>query len=175
MQTYQIILLVLLLLAFLYVALLVYVVSNVRDFNVRLKRRERSLMILMNEKTDLLLHICELFRQSRVDLTDDDKVAFSALGALQFDKIGTDRVKKAANVIHDAHNHVEYLIQSNNWLKNDLRISAYHATYEELDHNFRQSASIYNADVGGYMYWFKIPTCTLMVMLFGFRRRETIN
>ena len=175
MEIYQIILLVLLLLGFFYVAVLLYVFSNVREFNARLKRRERALMILMNEKTDLLLEVCELFRQSKVEISEEDRRCFSALGALDFSKIGTEVVKKTAAVIHEGHNHIEYLVQSNNWLKNDLRIVAYQDTFEELDHNFRQSAAIYNADVGAYMYWFRIPTCTLAVMMFGYRKRETIN
>ena len=175
MQGYQILLLKLLLLAFLYVAALVYVASNLRDFNSRLKRRERALMILMNEKTDLLLGVLELFRQSKVELTPEDKQSFIALGALQFDKIGTERVKFSSSIIHEAHNHIEYILQNNAWLRSDLRVSAYRDTYDELDHNFRQSSAIYNADVGGYMYWFKIPTMGLAVRIFGFRARESIN
>lgn len=175
MQDYQIILLVLLLLAFLYIAVLIYVFSNVREFQARLKRRERALMILMNEKTDLLLGICELFRLSKVSLSPEDKKAIDALEELRFDKIGTDIVKKTSATIKDARSHIEYVIQSNNWLKNDLRISAYRETFEELDHNYRQSAAIYNSDVGGYMYWFQMPTCVLVLMMLGYRKRETIN
>ena len=175
MESYQVILLILLLAAFFYVAVLLYVLTNMREFSSRLKKRQRALMMLMNEKTDILIAICDFLVASKVEFSDEDKQIMEELRLLNFDKTGEVQVKRCAKVIHNAHVRLNYLIQNNNWLKKDLRIASFVETYEELDHNVRQSMAIYNADVAGYMYWFNIPSCKIAVWLLGYRKKETVN
>ena len=174
-QTYQIILLVLLLLAFFYVALLLFVISNMREFKRRLSKREKALLILMNEKSDLLLDVCALLKQAKVEFSQGDEEAIKALEELRFDKVRNETLNEKGAIIHAAHSHINYIVQSNNWLKKDLRFSTYRENYDELDQNYRQSAAIYNSDVAGYMYWFSFPTCTLAVRILGYRGKESLN
>ena len=175
MEPYQIILLILLLLGFIYVSILLYVITNVRAFARRLKYREKALMILLNEKADILLQVHEIFYNVKVELTSDDKDSILALQQTSFEKTNKDWVKKNMAIVHAAHSRLAYHYQNNRWLKNDLKLEALFSTYNELDRNFRQSSSIYNADVAGYMYWLNVPFCRIGVFLLGYRKKSTLN
>ncbi len=175
MEPYQIILLIVLLLAFLYVAVLLYVISNVREFAKRLKWRERALMILLSEKADILAEVFQLYQNAKVEFTSEDLSAFNGVKALRFEKIGKDRVKNTMTAIHHCHSRFNFILQNNKWLQADLSLARLNDIYYEIDRNFRQSSSIYNADVAGYMYWINVPFTRIGVFLLGFRKKTTLN
>ncbi|MBQ9456923.1 MAG: hypothetical protein IJU64_00215 [Bacilli bacterium] len=175
MEPYQIILLILLISLLLYSAVAVYIISNARDFRIRLRRREKALMMLLSEKADILEQVVDRYETSKVSLSEEDRAAIASLKALTFDKIGQERVAHAAAIINEAHTRLNYHRQSNKWIQGDLALAKATETYAELDGNYRQSVAIYNADVAGYNYWLAIPMYGFLVMLFGFRKRKGLN
>ena len=175
MEPYQIILLILLVSLLLYAAVAVYVLSNARDFRIRLRRREKALMMLLAEKADILEQMAAKYERSKVTLTEDDKKAIAMLRGFSFEKIDQERVREVAEVVADVHTRLNYHRQNNKWIQSDLFLQRAEDTYAELDGNYRQSVAIYNADVAGYNYWLTIPMYGVLVVLFGFRKRSPLN
>ena len=173
-EPYQIILLILVFIAFAYVSLLLYVASNVREFNRRLKKKVRGLNIIMSEQAELLLSMSSVYRSLGVGLGEAGP-ALEELEECDFESKDVEVVFNNVKKIKAASSKLAFLAQSHPVLKEDQRYVSFVETMADLDRNHRQCVALYNADIAGFNYWINVPTTRWFVWLLGFRKRASFN
>ena len=173
-EPYQIILLIVVFVAFAYVSLLLYVLSNIREFNRRLKKKIRGLCVIVSEQAELLLSISSVYSEMGVYLGEDAAV-LEELEDCDFESQQIDEVFTNVKKIKTASSRLTYLAQSSEALKKDQRYISFTETMADLDRNHRQCVALYNADIAGFNYWINVPTTRWFVWLLGFRKRASFN
>ncbi len=175
MQAYQIILLIVLILAFLYFIVLFFVFSHVLEFNKRMNKKLRAMNILLSERAQLLGTIGDDFLSMKVVFSKADKEALSNLSSLKFDTSRYERVCENSAIIDNAAKHISFLASTNKWAtKSEVYISS-KALLDDIDKNFRQCSVLYNGDLVAYNYWITIPTTRLFVRMFGFKKGKQVS
>ena len=174
MEPYQIILLIVLLIAFIYVSLLLYVLTNVREFARRLKKRTKAISIILSEQCELYVSLGSILEDQGIDL-GEAAATLSELEELGFDKPTFENNLVAARLVKTVSSRLNYVLQKNQTLPEDPRITLYLDTLSDLDRNFRQATALYNADVAGFNYWISVPTTKWFVWLFGFRKQDLVS
>ncbi len=174
-EPYQIILLILVFLAFGYLAVVVYVLGQMREFKSKIKKRLKGLNVLLLERADTLGDMQALYEKGGVTFSDNEAKAGQKLLGLEF-VAKEENIRAAIAVVKEASTCLRFIAQSGRYqgaamerLKNDL------ALLDDLERNFRTSCLLYNADVSAYNYWITIPTVAWIGWLVGHRKKELIS
>lgn len=175
MEAYQVLLLILVLVSFLYITLIVYVLGMMREFKNRLKRRLKGLVLLLYERTDAILSIVDLFKKEGVIFSEEETECFNALRALNFDNVSDTQFRELADKVKDATSRMKYLSQANMWATKDETYLNYIRLIDDLERNHRTLVGQYNSDVVAYNYWIKIPTVSWIGWIFGYRSKSNLS
>ncbi len=175
MEPYQVILLILVFVAFAYLAIVVYVLGQMREFKSKIKKRRKALNVLLLDRADTLGDMQALFEKGGVTFTESEAAACHKLLATEF--LTTDEaVRSSILVVKEATTCLRFIAQSGRYtglekerLKTDLDL------LDDLERNFRTSCLLFNADVSAYNYWITIPTVAWIGWLLGHRKQELIS
>ena len=174
-EAYQIILLILVFVAFAYLAIVVYVLGQMREFKSKIKKRLKALNILLVDRADILNDMQALFDKSGVEFTESEESACHKLLANEF-LTTEESVRSSILIVKEATTVLRFIAQSGRYkglekerLKADLNL------VEDLERNFRTACLLLNGDVAAYNYWIAIPTVGWVGWLFGHRKKELIS
>ena len=175
MEPYQIILLIFIVIAFFYVSVIVYVMTQMREFRLRLKKRRRGLSLLLYERNNALSQIIEYFDEEGIAFNEEDKRCFASFWELSFEKYEEAELREEAEVVKMVTSRVKYIAQAN---RSVLKSEAYQSQMdllEDLERNYRMVLGKYNMDVIAYNYWIAIPLVGWFGYLFGYRKKAPLN
>lgn len=175
MQPYQIILLIVVILLFVYIAALVYSFSSCIDFKSRLRKKNKAIALIYAEKKEALLSLYALFVKEDVSFEDEDDEAISSLEDYEFSGKSPAELIEGAKKLQKAQGRLSFIAQSNRWAIKNKEYENYKETMEDLDVNLRQVSASYNADVAAYNYWISIPTCSWLPFIFGHRKVDPLH
>lgn len=175
MQPYQIIILVLLLLVFVYVGAFLLILSNSLAFLGKLSKRKAASMVFLIEKQEVLLAWFDLFQKEGIGLSPEDLELKSKIAAIDSKITDQKQWNDDISLLKDAQMRLGALSTEKALLSSEGEKEAYVSTINDLDANYRQSSAIYNADVGAFNYWISIPGFSWLMFLFGFRKKKTLN
>ena len=175
MEPYQIILLVVILLLFLYISVFLLVLSNALTFRKKLRQRGGALIILCLEKQDVMLAWAALFGKEGYKFSKEDEELISSLSSLDLKKPNKKDWDNMLLVLKQANRRLSFLAEEVDWGDSQSDKDSYVSTLHDLDANYRQSLAIYNADVGAYNYWVSIPGVSWILYLFGLRKKRSLN
>ena len=175
MEPYQIILLIVVLVSFVYVTLAVYVLGMMAEFSSKLKRKRRALNLLLYERGDALLRIVTSFESIGVTFTDEDSALFAKVASLDYKNSSDESLKEVSALIKAATSRMRYIAQANRWACKDEDYQNNIDLIDDLERNYRTFLGSYNADVMGFNYWIAIPTIGWLGWLFGFRKKSSLN
>lgn len=175
MEPYQIILLIVVIVSFIYVSIVVYVMTQMNEFKSRLKKRRRGLGTLLYERSNILRSIIALFEKEGVTFTEEDKACFASFDALTFKKYDDDAIREEAELVKMTTSRLKYLAQANRWACKHESFEGYVDLLKDLERNYRIVVSKYNMDVGAYNYWIAVPTVSWVGWLVGFRKKSTLS
>ncbi|MCR5348002.1 MAG: hypothetical protein K6E59_00095 [Bacilli bacterium] len=175
MEPWQIILLIVIFVAFFYVSLVTYVMGQMIEFKTRLKKRLRGLNLLLYERGQAVLEIHALFEEEGVGFSDEDKEVFHRLEALGFQNADEASVRENGQTVKEATSRIKYLTQANRWACKGEVYQTNVNLLEDLERNYRTFTLAYNADLLGYNYWISIPTISWIGFIFGFRPKTNLS
>ncbi len=175
MQPYQIIILVLLLLVFVYVGAFLLILSNSLAFLGKLNKRKAASMVFLTEKQEVLLAWFDLFLKEGIALSDEDVALKEKVAAIDSKISDQKQWDDDIALLKDAQIRLGALSAEKNLGKSESEKDAYISTTKDLDANYRQSSAVYNADVVAFNYWISIPGFSWLLFLFGLRKRKTLN
>ena len=175
MEPYQIILLIVVLVSFVYVSLAVYALGMMGEFASRLRRKQRGLNLLLYERGDALLHIVTSFEAMGVVFSDEDKECFDKVAKASYEKPTPESLRGNSVLIKAATSRLRYLAQANRWACKDESYAEFLGLLEDLERNYRTCIGAYNSDVLGYNYWITVPTVGWLGWLFGFRKKGNLS
>jgi hypothetical protein len=175
MEPYQVILLVVILLLFVYTSVFLFVLSNSLSFRKKLRKRSEALMILCLEKQDVLLAWAALFSEEGFKFEQDDKDLLERLRLISLRRPNQKEWASAIEILKQSNRRLTFLSESVDWGKAKEDKEGYVSALHDLDANYRQSLAIYNADVGAYNYWVSVPGISWLLYLFGLRKRSLSN
>ena len=175
MDLYQALLLILILVAFFYLALLVYVWGKMREFRLRLKGKLRGLNLLLYERSDVLRSLASLFKEKGLSFSAEDEEVMNALQAMDFTHPKEEEVRLAMDRVKTVTSRLGYLAQANRIIMSDPAYLELSELLEDLERNYRTLMSQYNADIVAYNYWIKVPTVSWFGYLLGYRKKLLIS
>ena len=175
MEPYQVLLLILVLAAFVYVSLVVYVVGHMIEFSRRLRRRLRGLNLLLYERATAVLEMVDEFKKKDVPLSEEDTALFRSLRALRFDKVSEESFRQALDQIKEATSRIKYLAQNNPEVAKGAIFQEEADLLEDLERNYRVVIGQYNMDIIAYNYWITIPLIGWIGFLLGYRKRNSLS
>ena len=175
MDPYQVLLLIVILISFFYLAALVYVVGKMREFKLRLRGKLRGLNLLLYERGDVLLSAAALFRKKGITLSASDQEVYDALSKVDFTHAKEEEVRSAMNMVKTATSRTRYLAQANRSILADPEYKELMELLDDLERNYRTLTSQYNADITAYNYWIKIPTISWFGYIIGYRKKSLIS
>lgn len=175
MKPWQILLLALLLVFFLYSIILLVTLSNSLELRRKLNRILEAPSLLLSEKARLLLELDALFTSRGVKYSESDRASVEVIKSLKLDKLKPNEVNKALAALKSAGAHLSYLAQSNHWASKDGDYRALAEGLEANEKSIRQCISAYNLSATGINYWVSIPLVGWIDYLFGIRKRELLS
>lgn len=175
MEVYQIVLLICVFVGFFYLSVLVYVIGQMREFRLRLKRRIKGLNLLLTERAEILAQLVALFDSMGVEFSEEDRALFKEIAALQLLEARPDQEAQAASKIKEATSRFKYVAQANRWATQGENYPNLLAMLDDLEKNYRTCVLLYNADVVGYNYWIRIPALHWLGFILGHRRRNLLS
>lgn len=175
MEPYQIILLILVFVAFAYLAIVVYVLGQMREFKGKIKKRLKALNVLLLERASALDDMRAIYEKGGVVFGESEAKAGTKLLGLEFVP-QEEKVREAIAVVKEASTCLRFIAQSGRYAGAlGERLAADLALLDDLERNFRTSCLLYNGDVAAYNYWIRIPTVAWIGWLFGHRKKELIS
>lgn len=175
MQAYQIILLIAIILAFLYLVLVVYVMGEVREFKLHLRRRIQGLNLLLSQRAKSIGKIRAVFQRQSIAIPEEDDACFSKVKELRFDAPSEESVKSNVSLIKEATSRLRAIAESNPEVEQLESFQFELGLLMDLERNYRALVGQYNADVIAYNYWIKIPTLRWLCKLLRNRERLLLN
>lgn len=175
MEAWQIILLILVILVFLYLGLLVYVMSMVAHFSGRLKKRLVAISVLFSEKKGILQAIGAEFKKANLKLTLADNAAVINLDSIAASAIKEGDVIPTSAKLKEIQKRFNFIAETNSWEDSTGDYRSLTASLHDLDANYRQSIALYNSDATAYNYWIHTPLFKWLAWLFGHRSKEPLN
>ncbi len=170
MEPYQIILLIVVTLLFIYVSILVYSFSSCIEFKARLKKKNSAVALIYAERKDAILAIYALFVREDVNFTDEDDEMISLLEDFEFGDKKIEEIQEGVAQLKTVQARLAFIAQTNRWAIKNEEYLALKEVLRDLEVNYRQVSANYNADVGAYNYWVSIPGCSWLPYIFGHRK-----
>ncbi|MGM9814134.1 MAG: hypothetical protein ACI32C_04510 [Candidatus Enteromonas sp.] len=174
LETYQVVLLVLMIAAFLYIVVLLYVAGHGMEFAKRLRARTKALLTLMSEKRRLLLLLDGELRHYHAAYEESDEEAVSALKSLNLMEITYKEAKDTLSFIGRVETRLRFLGHDLDGFEKDPQCEEWLASLEEIDHSIRRGTSFYNMEAAALNYWVSIPMAGWINYLFGIKKRDPI-
>ncbi len=175
MTPIQIVSLVLSILAAVYLAVMIFVISTIGHFVSRMRKVMIGISIVLSERKEIFLSIVDDFQNMGVSFRGSDIAVFDQVRAMQADHLKARDVSEISALFREAESRLRFLFGKNPWANKSAKQRELWSTLEELDANYRQTIVNYNTELTGYNYWVKVPFCHWIPWLFGFRVREKLN
>jgi len=167
--------LILVILFFIYVGLLVYVMSMIALFKGKLKKRLVAISVLFSEKKGILQAIGAEFKKAKVNLSLADNAAIINLDSIEAAGIKDSDVVPTSAKLKEIQKRFNFIAETNSWVTTGGDYQSFTASLHDIDANYRQSIALYNADVTAYNYWIHTPLFGWLAWLFGHRSKGPLN
>lgn len=163
MEWWQILILILLILAVLYLFAASICMGMAIVFKEKLKENTKALSIIMTEQKSLLLLAFERANRQQWEI--------EALRNLETEELKEENISSLAAVIRNSYSRLEYdLNKKPTKEKRDFK-----ENYGDLSANYAQVCANYNSAVIGYNYWIKVPLASLLPHIAGYRKKEPLK
>lgn len=173
MKPYQIVLLVVSLIAFFYVAVLLYSTASSLSFKHKLKIRLNTLSVLLVEEREQLKRIDALMQNKGVVYAFSDKQAIEKMNALDLERPLFASIRPNFEILSETKSRLFHLCESSS-IPNESEILDAKSVIEDLERSYRLCSSLYNSDVIALNYWLSVPLCGWVSFLLGCRKADSI-
>ena len=174
MEAWQILLIIIAIVLFVYMAGLFIVLSYAFDFNARIRRRLNAINMILFEKRRIILEIYNACIENGSTFEEKFVSSLNQFQTYEFKKPRFDDCKNAISLQKFIQSRLFYEFQLHPALKESASISSNVTMLEDLDHNIRTSCSLFNADAQGYNYWINVPGYHWFFFLIGKRNLSSI-
>ena len=176
MEAYQVILLVIVLLAFFYIVLVAYVLGKVHEFKLHLRRRMHGLNLLLSQRAKAILAIVDEFQKSSLNLSEEQRACFDRVAHLDFSKPTETMIKESVALIKEATSRLKAIAEENPKAQESETFQYNLGLLNDLERNYRTVVGLYNADVVAFNYWISIPTVSwISRYILRHRKRALLN
>lgn len=166
---------VLMIVAFLYVSIFLYVFSHANDFKRSIKSKSDSLSILLLEKVNSLSKIDAYFKNSGIVYSENQDLIMNELSSISLVDVDYNVLFHCINIIKKAESALSLLCFDHPLIAEKKEFGLEKVRLEDLDRNFRAGMALYNADVNAYNYWLSIPGYRLVLAILGFKKKKTLS
>lgn len=175
MEAWQILLIIIAIVLFVYLAALFVILTHAFDFGARIKRRLNSLNMILFERRVIILKLYETCLKYGSQFDDNAIEMIETLKAYNFNKPKFEVCKSAISLQKSIQNRIFYEFQARPEMKKDPAVENSISMLDDLERNIRTSCSLFNADVQGYNYWIAVPGYHWIFFILGRKAFESIN
>ncbi len=175
MEAWQILLIIIAIVLFVYVAGLFVILTRAFDFGARLKRRLNSLNMILFERRAILLRLYETCLKHGSQFDDKALEMIETMKAYNFSKPRFEVCKSAISLQKSIQNRIYYEFQVYPEIKDETVVESSISMLDDLERNIRTSCSLFNADVLGYNYWIAVPGYHWIFFILGRKAFDSIN
>ncbi|MDY6430510.1 MAG: hypothetical protein SPL00_01810 [Bacilli bacterium] len=171
MEPWQIILLIVVILVFLYLINIIVVLSYAVEIKKNLINRVRTLSVVMLNKIETLQKLSDLLLKKGYSFQENELQILEEMKEMHFDSTSVTKFKECVKKIGKVEQAVNYGVLDN---ENDEEIEKELVILKEINNLYSKSIIAYNYDVNGYNYWVKIPHTKYICILFKLKPKQLI-
>ena len=175
METWQILLLIVLAIIAGYLIGLFIVLGYGLHTRYKLRHRLEAMNIILYEKREIIMKLYRYSLEHGALYSETDTQKIQELESLSFEKPVFDITKNAISLQKSIQTRFSYGISSNVIYQESKDIQNALIMIADMDRTLRTSCSLYNADILGFNYWVNVPGYKWIFCLFNMKTRDPIN
>lgn len=167
MEAWQILLIIIALVLFGYLAGIFIILTYAFEFMGKIKRRLSAINVILSEKRTIIQRIYDALKAKGNSFDEKFEGSMNQFMSYELKKPRFDDAKNAISLQKFIQSRLFYEFQAHPELKDDPSMSEDIVMLEDLDRNIRTSCSLFNSDVQGYNYWINVPGFHWIFFLLG--------
>ncbi len=174
MEWYQVLLLILIIIAGLIILYAIVDIIFVFTFIRIFKKHNKALQVFLSNKYDNIAKLLSACQAHNLAIKTELLSAFNKIDKRTFINQESSDCHDARLTLSALRDELLFLIEANN-LPLDEDVIQIKNNVLELDSNYRTLIAMYNADVLGYNYWINVFPARYVYKLLGWRKKQIIN
>ena len=172
---YNILILVIIILAGLYLLLFIVYLVFVISFGNMMKIHNKSIRVSLSAKLDILIKCQEVILANGLKLTEKCSHSLRYLDTEDFFEVQKDEFFAASEELAEVEKEVSGILFSSRKLAKNDEVELLKSLLKDVNESLKTSVMAYNADVLGYNYWISFGPCRYIFKLFKRKAKKTIQ
>ncbi len=139
------------------------------------KKHKKGLIVILYNKLENIKRIISSMKQSGVDVNNKLITMANDIGENDFLEPGSQQYNKSRDVLSYLNDELMFLANKHPELNDNIDFVQAKNYVMESDLSYRNSVTMYNADVLGYNYWIRFLPCRFIFKMFRVKKKEIIS
>ena len=174
LKTWQIVILILLILLAIYLLLFIVNLVFVISFRNMMRRDNRGIRVALSAKLDILRKAQEVIQANNIKITDTCAHSLRYLDSEDFFEVQTDDFFKSTAELEMVEKEIMGILKTSRKLAKNDEVELLKSLVNDVNESLKTSVMAYNADVLGYNYWIRFTPCKFIFLLFKTKIKKTI-
>lgn len=157
----------------LFIEIIGYVI--LKKHNNRIEKRNYNVNVLLAQKYDVLVLLAKIFRKYNVVIPSEFQEELSPKMDESLKRLTLTERLTVKSYLMKAGQTLLYFAELNDNVKKDKEYQIIKKTLLEVDYNYRQAISLYNADALGFNYWISFWLFIPVSRIAGFKEKEIVS
>ena len=158
-----------------WILLLIVNLIFVGSFSSIFKKHKEAIPVILYTKMENIKALISILNQFGLDIDNRLVVILNDIGAHDFDNPGTPQFEKSVNTLSYLKDELFFLASQHPELGDDPDFMLVKQNLIDSDNHYRNTITMYNADVLGYNYWIRFLPCRFIFQIFRVKKKEIIS
>ncbi len=158
-----------------WVLLLIVNLIFVGSFNSIFKKHKSAIPVILYTKMENLRSLISILKQFGLDIDARYLSLLNDIGPNDFDQPGTPQFDKSINALSYLKDELLFIASQHPELGDDPDFMLVKQNLIDSDNHYRNTVTMYNADVLGYNYWIRFLPCRFVFKIFRVKKKEIIS
>ena len=159
----------------LWILLLAVNLIFVGSFSSIFKKHREALPVILYTKAENLRSLISILKQFGLEIDNRLIAILNDIGPNDFDNPGSEEFAKSVNTLSYLKDELLFLASHHPELADDPDFALVKQNLIDSDNHYRNTVTMYNADVLGYNYWIRFFPCRFVFLLFRVKKKEIIS
>ena len=147
----------------------------VGSFSSIFKKHREALPVILYTKMENLRSLIAILNQFGLDIDNRLVCILNDIGPNDFDNPGSEIFTKSVNTLSYLKDELLFLASQHPELSDDPDFSLVKQNLIDSDNHYRNTITMYNADVLGYNYWIRFLPCRFVFQILRVKKKEIIS
>ena len=173
-QTWNIIILILLILVGLYILTLIVNLVMVFSFKNMMRRENKGIRVGLSTKLDILRKCQEVILADNIKISEKCTHSLRYLDSEDFLEVQKDVFLESTTELAEVEKEITNILFNSRKLTKSDEVELLKSLLKDVNESLRYTMMGYNADVLGYNYWVRFTPCCFIFLMFKVKLKKTI-